>query len=81
MAQKTSLILNFCIKKMIRPQRLSTLKSLKIKLPPQKTRECAMKPLGIASLSNFRWQNRKERPYRSTHNEDIAEIAKRPVRG
>ncbi len=32
-----------------------------------------------ASLSNSRWQNRKERPTRSTNNEDMAETAIRPV--
>ena len=39
-----------------------------------KTQECAKKP-----TANFRWQNRKEPPNRSTNNGDMAETAKRPV--
>ena len=31
----------------------------------------------MASLSNSRWQNRKERPNQSTNNKDMAE---RPIR-
>ncbi len=38
-----------------------------------------MKSLEIASLSNSRWQNRKEHPNHSTNNENMAERAKRPV--
>ena len=34
----------------------------------------------LTSLSNSIWQNRKERPNRSTNNCNIAETAKRPVR-
>ena len=33
----------------------------------------------MASLPNYRWQNRKERPNRSTNNEDTAETAKRYI--
>ena len=36
------------------PQKPSSLKSLKIKPLPIKTRECAMKPLEMAYLSNSR---------------------------
>ena len=36
-----------------------------------------MKPSEIASLSNSRKQNRKERPNRSTNNGDMDEKAKR----
>ncbi len=30
----------------------------------------------MAFLSNYRWQNRKERPNRSTNNGDMADTAK-----
>ncbi len=44
-------------------QKLSYLKSIKIQNPePLKTRKCTMKPLEMASLPDFRWQNLKERP-------------------
>ena len=33
----------------------------------------------MASLSNSRWLNSKERPNSSTNNGDMAEIAKRPL--
>ena len=33
----------------------------------------------MASLSNSRWQNYKERPNRSTKNEDVVDKAKRDV--
>ena len=33
----------------------------------------------MASLSNYNWQNSKERPNRSTINEDMAERAKHPL--
>ena len=36
-----------------------------------------MKPSEMASLSNSRCQNRKERPNRSTNNGDVDEKAKR----
>ncbi len=39
-----------------------------------------MKPSEMASLSNSRWQNCKERPKRSTNNEDMVETAENPVR-
>ncbi len=39
-----------------------------------------MKLPKIAFLSNSRWQNRKERPNRSTNNRDMTKIAKHPVR-
>ncbi len=35
-----------------------------------------MKPSQMASLSNSRWQARRERPNRSTTNGDMAEKAK-----
>ena len=35
-----------------------------------------MKPAEMAFLSISRWQNRKERPNRSTNNEDMIEKAK-----
>ena len=38
-----------------------------------------MKPSEIASSSNSRWQNRKERPYQSTNNGEMVKRAKRPV--
>ncbi len=38
-----------------------------------------MEPSEIASLSNSKWQSRKDRPNRSTNNEDIVETAKCPV--
>ena len=46
-----------------------------------KTRECDMKLSEMASLSDPRWQNRKERPNQTTNIRDRAETAKRPVRG
>ena len=61
------------------PLKLSALKSYKIlspPLPPKKPpRKCAMKQSEMAFLSNSRWQNRKERPNRSTNNGYIAEAA------
>ena len=63
----------------ISAQKLSSLKSLIIPPPPLITRECAMKTSEMALLSNSKWQTRKERPYRSTNNGDMAEKAKRPV--
>ncbi len=36
-----------------------------------------MKPLEMAFSSNSWWQNREERPKRSTNNGDMAERAKR----
>ena len=33
----------------------------------------------MVSLSNSRWQNRKERPHRSTNNEDMVDKAKRNI--
>ena len=47
--------------------------------PLLKTQECAMKASEMASLSNFRWQNCKERLNRSTNNGDVADTAKRYV--
>ena len=38
-----------------------------------------MKPSEMASLSNSRWQNCKDRPIGSTNNGDIFEKAKRDV--
>ncbi len=38
-----------------------------------------MKPSEMASLSNPRWKNRKERPNRTTNNGDMAVTAKRYV--
>ena len=38
-----------------------------------------MKTFEMASLSNYRWQNRKEYPNRSTNNGDMDEKAKRLV--
>ena len=34
----------------------------------------------MVSFTNSWWQNRRERPNRSTNNGDMAELAKRPVR-
>ena len=48
--------------------------------PPLKKREYAMKPSEMASLSNSRWQNCKERQNLTTNKRDIAETAKRTVR-
>ena len=39
--------------------------------------EIAMKPSEMDSSSNSRWQNRKERPNRSTNNGYMAERAER----
>ena len=36
-----------------------------------------MQPLEMASLSNSRWQSRKERTNRFTNNGDMSETAKR----
>ena len=38
-----------------------------------------MKLSEIASISNFRWQNRKVRPNRSTNNGDMAVRSKGPI--
>ena len=46
------------------PQKLSSVKSLKIQPHPLKTRKSSE----MASLSNARWQNRKESKNRSTNN-------------
>ena len=54
---------------------LSYLKSLKIKtLPP-----ILLQPSDMASLSNSRWQNHKERQKQSTNNGDMVGKAKRDV--
>ena len=42
--------------------------------------EFDIKPSEMAFLSNSRWQNRKERPNRSTNNGDMDEKAKRLVK-
>ena len=34
----------------------------------------------MASLLNYKWQNRKERPNQSTNNRDMVEKAKRDMR-
>ncbi len=49
--------------------------------PLQKTQICTIKLSAITSLSNTRWQNRKELPNRFSNNGDMAERAKRPVSG
>ena len=51
--------------------KLTTLLVYSIKTRPQKPR--------LAFLFHSRWQNRKERPNRSTDNGDMYERAKRPV--
>ena len=45
-------------------------------LPPHKIRECVIKPLKMASLSNSRLQNRKESPNLSTNNRNMTEGAR-----
>ena len=59
------------------PLRTSKLISFKLQTPPLKTR--AMNQSEKTSLSNSRWQNRRERPNRSTNNGKIAYKAKSPV--
>ncbi len=54
------------------PQKLSSLKSLKIQIPPP----AILQPSKMTFLSNSRWQNRKERPHRSKNNGDMVEKAK-----
>ena len=49
------------------PQKLNLLESLKIN-HPLKIWECAMKQLKMDSLSNSRWQTRKERLNRFKNN-------------
>ena len=46
---------------------------------PQKLTFSLLQPSEMALLSNSRWQNRKERPNRSTNNGDIGENAKHSV--
>ena len=60
------------------PQKLSFLNSLKIRIPfpPKKHGNV---PSEIASLSNFRWQNCKERPKQFQNNGDMVDKAKRGV--
>ena len=54
------------------PQKLSPIKLFKINF-------CNEDISIMASLSNSRWQNRRERPNRTTNNGDMAKPAKRPV--
>ncbi len=61
------------------PQKLSPLKSLKIKNPPSIV--VIVNPVTIRKISslNSRWKTKKEGPNRSINNEDIVEKAKRNV--
>ncbi len=63
------------------PQKLSSLKnhSKYNSTPPPLKQWNVPWPSEMASSSNCRWQSRKERPNRSTNNEDTANKAKRPV--
>ena len=54
-------------------------KSLKIQNPPQIPGFSLLQPSEMASLSKYRWQNRKESPKRSTNNGDVVEKVKRNV--
>ena len=60
-------------------QRNSALKNHLKFTPPLPLKKQGMAPSEIAFLSNSRWQNRKERPNRSTNSGHMVEIAKRPV--
>ncbi len=61
------------------PQKLNSLKSLKIQNSPPIPGFSLLWSSEMAFISNFRWQNRKERSNRSTNNGDIDTIAKRIV--
>ncbi len=56
------------------PQKLSSLKNLKLKTRYQAF--SLLHPSEMGSLPNFRWQNCKKRPNRFINNGDMAKIAK-----
>ena len=53
---------------------------LKFKTPHQYRAFSLLQPSEMASVSNFGWQNRKERPNRFTNNGDRVEKAIRSVK-
>ena len=62
------------------PQKLNSLKALKIQKPPLIPGiSTLLQSSEMSSLSNFRWQTIQERLNRSKYNEDMAETAKRYV--
>ena len=61
------------------PQKQSSLKSFKIQNPPPIPGLSLLHPSEMAFFAKSKWQNRKERPNRSTNNGDMDKIAKLPV--
>ncbi len=62
-----------------RPHKLSSLKSLKILNPQLIQGFSLLQSSEMVSISNSRWQNRKDHPNRFANNGDMDEIAECPV--
>ena len=58
------------------PHKLSSLNHLKFKTLQRYRVFSLLQPSTMASLLNYKWQNRKERPNRSTNNEDMIHMPK-----
>ncbi len=61
------------------PQKLISLKSLKIQNFHRFRAFSLLQPTELASFSNSRWENLKERPNQSTNKGDMVDKAKRDV--